>query len=163
MWLSAYVASVVGVNIAFDILPLIETPWGVVPPAAVFVGAVFVLRDFAQRVVGHWVLFGMAVGVALSYWLASPYVALASAAAFAVSELVDWAVYTLLRRPFRERVLASSLLGAPVDSAVFLLGIGAFSWFGVVVMALAKLAVAVAVYLLRPGDGGVVREALGEK
>jgi len=134
------------VNVAFDVLPLIETPWGVVPPAALLVGAVFVFRDFAQRAVGHWVLAGMAIGVALSYWLASPYVALASAAAFAVSELVDWAVYSVLRRPFRERVLASSLLGTPIDSVVFLVGIGAFSWFGVVVMTLAKLVAAVGVY-----------------
>jgi uncharacterized PurR-regulated membrane protein YhhQ (DUF165 family) len=146
MWLVAYVLSVVTVNIAFDVLPLIETPWGVFPPAALIVGAVFVLRDFAQREVGHMVLGGMAAGVLLSYWLASPYVAAASAAAFLVSELVDWGVYTITKRTFRDRVIYSSLFGTPVDSAVFLLGIGALSWFGVVAMTAAKMVVAVAVW-----------------
>lgn len=156
MWISAYVATVIGVNVAFDTLPLIETPLGVFPPASLLVGFVFVIRDFAQREVGHWVLAGMAVGLVLSYWLASPYVALASAVAFGVSELADWAVYTFLRRPFRVRIVASSLAGAPLDSAVFLVGIGAFSWFGVLTMTAAKLAAAGVVYA--PMNRGVGAE-----
>ena len=45
---------------------------------------------------------------------------MASAAAFAVGELGDWAVYTFTRRPFSQRILISSLIGAPLDSIVFL-------------------------------------------
>ena len=94
MWMATYVISIVAVNVAFDVLPLIETPLGLFPPASIVVGTIFVFRDFAQRQNGHWVLGGMAVGLLLSYWMASPYVALASAAAFAVSELSDWLIYT---------------------------------------------------------------------
>lgn len=56
----------------------------------------------------------------LSYILGSPAVALASATAFAVSETIDWAVYTITRRPFADRVLLSTACSAPVDTGVFL-------------------------------------------
>jgi hypothetical protein len=46
------------------------------------VGFVFVLRDFAQREVGHNIWWAMLAGCALSYCMASPFVAIASASAF---------------------------------------------------------------------------------
>ena len=47
----------------------------------------------------------MMVGVAISYFMANPFVATASAAAFLISELVDWAVYSFTKRPLSQRVL----------------------------------------------------------
>ena len=135
-----YIALIVAVNIAFTVVPLVTLPGGTAwPPVALLVGFVFIVRDFAQREIGHKVLLAMLAGVALSYFMADPFVAAASAAAFLISELADWAVYTFTRRPLSQRVLYSSLLGAPVDSAVFLGGIGLLSPMGVAAMTASKL------------------------
>lgn len=135
-----YIALIVTVNYAFTVIPLVRLPDGTMwPPVALLVGFVFVARDFAQREIGHKVLLAMLAGVALSYVMADPFVATASAAAFLVSELIDWAVYSFIRRPLSQRVLLSSLFGAPVDSVVFLGGIGILSAAGAVAMTASKL------------------------
>ena len=144
-WVVGYIASIVLVNVAFLALPLVSVVGVMVPPASLLVGAVFILRDYAQRQIGHGVIVAMLVGAVLSYFLASPAVAFASAAAFLVSETLDWLVYTFTRRSFRERVVYSSLVGAPVDSAVFLALVGFFSWPAVALMSCAKLLALVAV------------------
>jgi uncharacterized PurR-regulated membrane protein YhhQ (DUF165 family) len=144
-----YVSLIVGVNYAFTVVPLIELPDGTMwPPVALAVGFVFVVRDFAQREIGHKVLLAMLAGVLISYYMADPYIAMASAAAFLVSELADWAVYSFTRRPLSQRVLYSSVLGAPIDSAVFLGGIGLLSPVGVAAMTASKLLGAVLVWWL---------------
>ena len=144
-----YIALIVTVNYAFTVVPLVPLPDGTLwPPVSLLVGFVFVARDYAQREIGHRVLLAMLVGVVLSYLMAGPAVAAASAAAFLVSELLDWAVYTLTRRPFSQRILFSSAVGAPVDSVVFLGGIGLLSATGVVAMTASKLAGAVIVWWL---------------
>ena len=81
----------------------------------------------------------MLVGVAISYFMSNPFVATASAAAFLISELVDWAVYTYTKRPLSQRILFSSLLGAPVDSAVFLGLLSLLSPVGIAAMTASKL------------------------
>ncbi len=146
-WLLTYIGAIALVNVGFVYVPLVDLgPLGMWPPMSIAVGLVFVLRDFAQRSVGNWVLPGMAVGILLSYLMADPYVAIASATAFAISEFVDWLIYTVTGRPFRDRVLLSSLAGTPIDSAVFLLMIGHFSVVGVVTMTISKLLVALFVW-----------------
>ena len=72
----------------------------------------------------------------------------ASAAAFAVGELGDWAVYTFTRRPFSQRILISSLVGAPLDSIVFLGMIGIATPWSVITMSLSKLAGSLLVFWL---------------
>lgn len=74
--------------------------------------------------------------------------ALASAAAFAVGELADWALFTFTRKPFSQRILISSLLGAPLDSLVFLLLIGLATPWSVLTMSLSKLAGSLLVFFL---------------
>lgn len=110
----AYVAGIVAINMAFSLAPDLNWLWSIA------VGGIFVARDYSQRSLGHWVLLPTLIGVGLSYWLASPFVAAASAAAFAASELADWAVYTLTKRPLADRILLSSAISTPIDSAVFL-------------------------------------------
>ena len=138
----AYLASVVAVNAAWVWLPGSHIAGVYWHPAMVLAGAVFVVRDFAQRRIGHRVLFWMLAGAAISYWAASPEVALASAAAFAVSETADWLVYTITGRPFAERVLLSSVIGTPIDSALFLMLVGSWSLAAAVLMTITKLGVA---------------------
>jgi len=142
-----YVALIVLINYAFSVVPLVELPGGTMwPPVSLAVGFVFVFRDFAQREVGHRVLGAMLVGAAISYFMSSPAIALASAGAFLVSELADWAVYSFTRRPLSQRILFSSALGAPVDSIVFLAGVGLLSGPGVAAMAASKMLGALAVW-----------------
>ncbi|MBF0333532.1 MAG: hypothetical protein HQL38_02495 [Alphaproteobacteria bacterium] len=144
-----YIAMIVAVNYGFSAVPLVKLPDGTMwPPMSLLVGFVFVMRDFAQREIGHRVLLAMLVGAALSWLMADPYVAIASAIAFLVSEAADWAVYSFTRRPMHQRVLLSSLAGAPLDSAVFLAAIGHLSASGVVTMTASKLAGALIVWWL---------------
>lgn len=148
MYAMLYLVSIVLINIGFVHMPLIHG-W---PPMSLAVGLVFVLRDFAQREIGHKVLLVMLAGAVISFFMASPAVAVASCAAYLVSELVDWAVYTFSKRPLAQRVLLSSALGTPVDSAVFLSLIGFFSINGVLLMTASKMLAAVAVFFwLRKG------------
>lgn len=152
-----YVALIVAVNYAFTVVPLVPLPGGEVwPPVSLAVGFIFVVRDFAQREIGHWVTIAMLAAGALSYVMASPAVAVASVSAFLLSEFADWAVYSFTRRPFAERVLWSSAVGTPLDSAVFLGLIGQFSAVGVVAMTLSKMVGALVVWwLLRRRDAVV--------
>ncbi|MFM2130786.1 MAG: hypothetical protein RL477_2332 [Pseudomonadota bacterium] len=142
-----YVALIVAVNWGFVVVPLVKMPGGEMwPPMSLAVGFIFVLRDFAQREIGHRVLVAMLIGAGLSYVMASPFVALASAAAFLVSESADWLVYTVTRRPLSSRILWSSLIGTPVDSVVFLWGIGHLSATGVAAMTASKMLGALVVW-----------------
>lgn len=144
-----YILSVVIANWGFDLVPLVTLPGGEAwAPMSLFVGFVFVVRDYAQREIGHMVLPAMLVGGALSWLMASPAIALASVCAFLTSEIMDWAVYTFTGRPFSQRILLSSSLSTPVDSIVFLAMVGLFSVPSVLVMTLSKMAGAVIVYLL---------------
>lgn len=144
-----YIALIAGVNWAFAIVPPMQLPGGELwSPVALIVGFVFVVRDFAQRRVGHHVLWAMLAGIGLSWWMASPQLALASAIAFAIGELADWALYTFTKKPFSQRILFSSMLGAPLDSLVFLTLIGIASPLGITVMSLSKLAGSFIVFLL---------------
>lgn len=91
-------------------------------------------RDLVQDLLGRIaVLVAIVVGAALSFLVADPMIAVASGVAFLLAELADLAVYTPLRRRgqiggrrWSLAVGASNLVGAVVDTAVFL-GI-AFGW-----------------------------------
>lgn len=142
-----YVFLIVAVNYGFAVVPLVKLPDGTLwPPLSLVVGFIFVVRDFAQREVGQRILVAMAIGAVISYFMASPRIAVASAAAFLVSELTDWAVYSFTRRPFSQRILYSAALSAPVDTIVFLAGIGILSTAGVGAMTVSKLVGAVIVW-----------------
>lgn len=147
-----YVGLVVLINIGFSYIHPIPTAFGMFSPMALVVGAVFVVRDFVQRTSGHFVLVGMLLATIASYLLADPFVAIASAAAFAASELIDWLVYTLSKRPFHQRVILSSLFSVPVDTAVFLLGIGFMHTGTFIIMVLSKLVAVFFVYAHHRGQ-----------
>jgi uncharacterized PurR-regulated membrane protein YhhQ (DUF165 family) len=96
---------------------------GVLAPSGVLaIGAALVLRDLVQRRLGLiWSFAAIAVGAALSAFLAAPALVLASTAAFALSETADLVVYTpLQRRGLVLAATASSLVGLVIDSIVFL-------------------------------------------
>lgn len=144
-----YIALIVLVNWAFVVVDPIRLPGGVIwPPMTIVVGLIFVVRDFAQREIGHYVLGAMGIGVLLSYFMAGPDVAVASATAFLISEIADWAVYSFTKLPLSQRVIWSSVISTPIDTFVFLSMLGFFSVTGAAVMTLSKLLGAVVVWWL---------------
>ncbi len=145
-YLAAYVVAILVLNIGFSYVPMIDLGFGLLSPMALLAGAVFVLRDFAQRQVGHYIIFGMAIGAVLSYLLADPYVATASVAAFVLAELVDWMIYTVTKKPFSQRVLVSSLISTPVDTLVFLFLITGLTTGTFILMVLSKMVAALIVW-----------------
>lgn len=146
IFLGLYVLTILGVNLGFSYVPMIDTPLGLLSPMALIVGATFVLRDFAQRYAGHYVLLGMVAGAILSYIFANPFVATASVLAFIVAEGADYVLYSLTKRPFRDRVLISSAISTPLDTGVFLLGISGFTWGTFVLMIGSKMLAAVVLW-----------------
>lgn len=92
------------------------------PSGVVVVGLALVLRDLVQRCLGaRWGLLAILLGTVLSALVATRELILASGAAFLLSELADFAVYTpLQRRGLIRAVAASSAVGLVLDSVVFL-------------------------------------------
>ena len=92
------------------------------PSGVIMVGLALVLRDLVQRRLGKlWALGAIVVGALLSALIAPQTLVLASGAAFLVSELADFAVYTPLQK--KRLVLAvfmSGVVGLVVDSILFL-------------------------------------------
>jgi hypothetical protein len=91
-------------------------------PLTIATGMVFVVRDFVQREMGHRVLILMALAIAWSFYYSLPSIAIASATAFAISEGVDWLLFTFTKYRLSTRILLSSALAAPIDTTVFLYG-----------------------------------------
>ncbi|MGH6988565.1 MAG: VUT family protein [Stellaceae bacterium] len=92
------------------------------PSGVVTVGLALVLRDLVQRRLGRlWSLGAIVAGSVLSAALATGALVAASATAFLLSELADFAVYSpLQQRRFVLAVLASSAAGLVIDSILFL-------------------------------------------
>lgn len=143
-----YLALIVFVNLGFSYLPMVPTVLGDVPAMAFFVGGVFVLRDYAQRAAGHHVLWAMVLGCIISYAFGDPHVVYASVAAFAISELADYLLFTITKKPFYKRVLISSVIAVPLDSIVFLWLIGVVNPAAMFAMTLSKLAASIILYLI---------------
>lgn len=91
-------------------------------PLTMVTGLVFVLRDFVQREIGHRVLIVMVMAIAWSFYYSWPVIAIASGLAFAVSETVDWLLFTFTKYRLSTRILLSSALAAPIDTTIFLYG-----------------------------------------
>lgn len=91
-------------------------------PLTIATGMVFVIRDFVQREMGHRVLILMALGIGWSFYYAWPVIAIASGLAYAISETVDWLLFTFTKYRLSTRILLSSAFAAPIDTTVFLYG-----------------------------------------
>ncbi|MCA0432630.1 MAG: VUT family protein [Proteobacteria bacterium] len=122
----AYVAAIVLVNWLFAPSQLVEgvtqwttASWGTFYLANLVVGFVFVLRDYAQREIGHKILLATLVAGIITYFMVDPTIALASITAFVLSELADWAVYSFWKKPLQQRILVSSLIAVPLDTFAF--------------------------------------------
>lgn len=148
-WTAVYVGLMPLINWAFAGIDTIAIPAGLGGgqwhPFTVVTGLVLVARDFAQRELGHWIFAAMGAGLALSTLTSWPVIVVASGVAFLISETADWAVYTFVRRPLSQRIMLSSLLGAPIDQLAFiglasLVVPGIFAWGTILTGIASKLA-----------------------
>lgn len=118
-----FLGCILAANVVTTHLGMIPVGFGLVATAGTyFAGLTFILRDALQDVAGkRWTLAVIAAGALLSFLVSDPFIALASAVAFGLSELADLAVYTPLRkRGYIRAAVASNIVGAFVDTVVFL-------------------------------------------
>jgi uncharacterized PurR-regulated membrane protein YhhQ (DUF165 family) len=120
-FLIAYIASVVLINYAFSAAPHLDVIW------SAWGGLVFILRDMVQTRFGHGTVLAMLAALVLSYITSDPAIALASATAFGLSELIDWLVFSITKRPLHDRLWLSSALSIPLDTFIFFGMIGALT------------------------------------
>jgi uncharacterized PurR-regulated membrane protein YhhQ (DUF165 family) len=128
---ASFVGVIVGANWALNTFGVVTVIGVAMPAGVLFAGAAFGIRDVLHETAGsRTVLAAIAVGTALSAALSDSAripggyttIAIASGAAFAVSELLDLSVYApLRRRHWPAAVAASNLVGSVTDSLLFLL------------------------------------------
>lgn len=119
----ALIGVIVAANWLTSTYGLIPAGFGLLVTAGTFAaGLALALRDVVHESGGvPWVLGTIAAGCTVSYLLGDGRIAIASAAAFLVAELIDLAVYApLRRRRWRTAVAASGATGAIVDTLLFL-------------------------------------------
>lgn len=114
-------------NVGTECIPdgpcLLPVGFGLHAPSGVLmIGLALVLRDMVHEAGGaKAAILAILIGGLLSWFVAPPALIVASVTAFVLAELADLAVYAPLRK---ERlwlaVAASGVVGAIVDSAVFL-------------------------------------------
>jgi uncharacterized PurR-regulated membrane protein YhhQ (DUF165 family) len=119
----AFIAAVVAANWLTSEFGFVPVGFGLVATAGTYAaGFALVARDGIHDALG---LRGVAVAILvaslLSYLLADPRIAVASYLAFTLSEIADTFVYAPLRaRRWRTAVVLSSIVGATIDTVVFL-------------------------------------------
>lgn len=103
---------------------VIPVGFGLYAPSGVLcAGAALAMRDLVQELAGRrGAILAILTGALISYLVASPFIALASAVAFLLSEALDLVVYTPLRERGRiySAVFASNTVGLLVDTLTFL-------------------------------------------
>jgi uncharacterized PurR-regulated membrane protein YhhQ (DUF165 family) len=103
-----------GINLA-EILT-----WGAFTYPVAFLVTDLTNRRFGPAAARIVVVSGFVLAVALSIWLATPRIAIASGSAFLVAQLLDVAVFERLRRSaWWKAPLLSSLIGSVVDTVLF--------------------------------------------
>lgn len=120
--LAYFVGSILLANMLTNEYGMVSVGFGLTATAGTFAaGAALLLRDAVQEAAGKAaVIVGILLGAGLTYFVA-PGLAAASATAFLIAELADMAVYTPLRRlDWAVAVVASNVVGAIVDTFVFL-------------------------------------------
>lgn len=122
------------------------------PSGVLIVGVALVLRDAIHERGGFpAVACAILLGALATLAVAPPALALASLAAFIAAETLDTAVYAVARKHGRAAaVIASGIIGAAADSAVFLwLAFGSLDYLAGQTLGKLYASAAVAVWLMR--------------
>ena len=94
--------------------------WGALTYPVAFLVNDLTNRRFGPALTRRVIYVGFALAVVLSFWLATPRIAIASGTAFLIGQLLDIFVFNQLRRQDWWRApLAGSVLGSAVDTAIF--------------------------------------------
>ncbi|ASY64118.1 putative preQ0 transporter [Sinorhizobium sojae CCBAU 05684] len=94
--------------------------WGAFSYPFAFLVTDLTNRQLGPQVARRVVVAGFAVAVALSFFAATPRIAIASGSAFLLGQLLDIAIFNKLRRQTWWRApLAGSLIGSGLDTAMF--------------------------------------------
>lgn len=116
---SVYVVAMVVANLLVFWLG----PWFSPFNAFMLIGLDLTMRDIMQERLTRWQLAGVILAGGAITWAVNPaakHIAIASAVAFLISALADWAAYAALRsRPWLVRSNGSNVIGAAVDSVIF--------------------------------------------
>lgn len=118
-----FIGCILAANYVTTRYGMVPVGFGLIATAGTyFAGLSFVIRDSLHDAAGkRWTLAVIAAGAALSFLVADPRIALASAVAFGLSETADLAVYApLRRRGYIRAAVASNIVGSVVDTIVFL-------------------------------------------
>jgi hypothetical protein len=120
--LALFIATIFAANWAIVEFGPVGVGFGLTAPAGVyFAGLAFTFRDVVHRQLGRRFVIAAIVAGGLVTLLVSTTFAVASAVAFLVSELADFAVYEpARRRGWLPAVALSNLAGLSVDSVLFL-------------------------------------------
>lgn len=159
----AFLAAIVAANYVTTAYGVIPVGFGLVATAGtLFAGATFALRDVLHDQRRPWVVVVLIVlGAVLSFAMSAPFIALASGAAFLVSELTDMAVYAPLRRRGLYRaVVASNVVGAFIDTVLFLAIAGFPVWQSLPGQMVGKLAMTLLAVAVLGGWRAVFRQSV---
>jgi uncharacterized PurR-regulated membrane protein YhhQ (DUF165 family) len=121
LWGAAAMAAIVAASnvlVQHPVGPFLT--WGAFTYPFAFLATDLVNRRCGAAAARRVVVAGFVVAVALSAWLATPRIALASGTAFLAAQLLDVAVFDRLRRGAWWRApLVSSAIGSAADTALF--------------------------------------------
>lgn len=158
--IAAFLGLAVAANVLTAEFGMMPVGFGLIATAGTWAaGLVLLARDWVHDSAGRWaVLACIAAGAVLSAALTNPALAVASAAAFAVSELADLAVYSPLRRKgWGRAAFISGVVGSIVDTFLFLHLAGFFSWPGTWGQLFAKITITAVFVAVAKAVGHVVR------
>lgn len=118
----AFIATIYVANYLVTEYGVVDVGFGLMAPAAVFAaGFAFTFRDLVHSTLGRFaVVAAIVIGALVSLGVSERF-ALASAVAFLVSEMVDFAIFTRVAdRSWLGAVAASNIGGLVIDSVLFL-------------------------------------------
>ncbi len=94
--------------------------WGAFTYPVAFLVNDLTNRSFGPAAARRVVLAGFVIAVALSVWLATPRIAIASGTAFLAAQLLDTAVFDRLRgKAWWQAPFVSTLIGSALDTVLF--------------------------------------------
>lgn len=135
-----YLGSIILANFMVIEFGIIQIGPLVFPAGAVAIGLTFSARDFVQKRFGKiWCWAWMITAGVMTYFLDSK-IAIASVSAFAISETLDWFVFTFSDRSFKQRIILSNAVGTPIDSLVFVTLAFGFLWPVIIGQTIVKFA-----------------------
>ncbi len=127
-----YLSSILIANWLVIQYGIIELGPLVFPAGAVAIGLTFSARDFVQKRFGKWGCWVWMITAGILTAFLDLNITFASVSAFAISEIIDWFIFTFSKCSFKKRIVLSNIFSTPIDSVIFVSI--AFGWFWPVII-----------------------------